>query len=263
MKPIKLIELYSNGSVAVFDEDNNQIIELQGPYYRVRGAIFPLLTDKTVVFAGSLGSMVPMGLQQFTEMPWHFGLEREQFIVLVEGLAQELIPWENEERTIISQQQLTDGDKADMYTRVCVYMGMQFNTPEDPSITKEQALEMVAGYEAYAYGRHPLVGITARWEGGSKAKAMRWLGFCQGLVVAWEVFTLDDVKHHSMNRRVPTPTENSIDKIAPEVREQLVNNLADAEESLKRLNTDPLATGGNFFTIGRSIDEIKKQLGIA
>ena len=37
---------------------------------------------------------------------------------------------------------------------------------------------------------------------GSEKKAMRWLGYMQGILVAKSVFTLDDVKEHSRTRRV-------------------------------------------------------------
>ena len=37
---------------------------------------------------------------------------------------------------------------------------------------------------------------------GSERKAMRWLGFMQGVLVALGVYTLDEVKEHSRTRRV-------------------------------------------------------------
>lgn len=44
------------------------------------------------------------------------------------------------------------------------------------------------------YGRFPL--------DGSKEKAMRWLGYMQGVLVTSKVFTLAQVKEHSKNGRV-------------------------------------------------------------
>lgn len=37
---------------------------------------------------------------------------------------------------------------------------------------------------------------------GSENKAMRWLGYMQGALVATGFFTLDDVKRHSRTRKV-------------------------------------------------------------
>lgn len=37
---------------------------------------------------------------------------------------------------------------------------------------------------------------------GSKAKAMRWLGYMQGVLVATRVFTLDEVKRHAKNKQL-------------------------------------------------------------
>jgi len=39
-------------------------------------------------------------------------------------------------------------------------------------------------------------------EDGSKAKAMRWLGYLQGVAVTANIFTLEDVKQHSMRKWV-------------------------------------------------------------
>lgn len=35
---------------------------------------------------------------------------------------------------------------------------------------------------------------------GSEAKAMRWLGYIQGISVAYGFYTLEEVKQHSMRR---------------------------------------------------------------
>jgi hypothetical protein len=66
-------------------------------------------------------------------------------------------------------------------------------------MTKETALLMIAEYQKYAIDRlDPLDGIRSRFpENGSKNKAMRWLGFCQGLLVARNVYTLEEIKEHS------------------------------------------------------------------
>jgi hypothetical protein len=50
-----------------------------------------------------------------------------------------------------------------------------------------------------------LIGMRERFPAnGSERKAMRWLGFCQGVMVASGVFSLDEVKEHSRRRRVDT-----------------------------------------------------------
>ncbi len=47
------------------------------------------------------------------------------------------------------------------------------------------------------------MGMPARFPtDGSKAKAMRWLGYMQGVLVALGVYTLDEVKEHSRRRSV-------------------------------------------------------------
>ncbi len=37
---------------------------------------------------------------------------------------------------------------------------------------------------------------------GSENKAMRWLGFCQGILVERGIFTLEEVKIHSRDKEV-------------------------------------------------------------
>ena len=45
---------------------------------------------------------------------------------------------------------------------------------------------------------HDAIGMPDRWpEDGSERKAMRWLGYMQGVAVACGLFTLDEVKEHS------------------------------------------------------------------
>ena len=49
-------------------------------------------------------------------------------------------------------------------------------------------------------------GMAARWPaGGSKAKAMRWLGYMQGVLVCAGYYDLDEVKEHSRRKYVQKP----------------------------------------------------------
>lgn len=69
-------------------------------------------------------------------------------------------------------------------------------------MTKATALEMIKGYEAALAGRDgcpdAINGISSRFPvEGSINKAMRWLGFCQGVALAIEAYTLPELKEHS------------------------------------------------------------------
>lgn len=84
-------------------------------------------------------------------------------------------------------------------------------------MTRDEALILLYDYgryvnrmlihEGFCAPKHPpalsdVVGMWNRFPSeGSKAKAMRWLGYMQGVCVASEVFTLDQVKEHSKNKR--------------------------------------------------------------
>ena len=49
-------------------------------------------------------------------------------------------------------------------------------------------------------------GMAARWPvDGSKAKAMRWLGYMQGVLVCAGYYDLDEVKEHSRRKYVQKP----------------------------------------------------------
>ena len=80
-----------------------------------------------------------------------------------------------------------------------------------------EVLSMIEVYQGYATGPADVLnGIYDRFpEGGSDAKAMRWLGFCQGVLHEREVFTLDELKAHSQNRRVPPcpPPEQRLETV--------------------------------------------------
>ena len=48
------------------------------------------------------------------------------------------------------------------------------------------------------------IGMPSRWpDTGSEGKAMRWLGYIQGICAACGLYTLDELKEHSKNRFVP------------------------------------------------------------
>lgn len=88
-------------------------------------------------------------------------------------------------------------------------------------MTKEEALDLLDEYCAILHnhleGPRPgilsprrgdaaledAVGMRERFpEDASEKKAMRWLGFMQGILVATEFFTKDEVKAHSKNKKV-------------------------------------------------------------
>ena len=70
-------------------------------------------------------------------------------------------------------------------------------------MSSEQAENLIRNYQdvAAAKGLPPIIAhIYDRWckvESPSCSKAMRWLGFCQGYLVAMGVYSLDEVKLHS------------------------------------------------------------------
>lgn len=69
---------------------------------------------------------------------------------------------------------------------------------------REDALKLIKEYANYAEDElDTLYKIHERFPSdGSENKAMRWLGFCQGVLFERGVFSLDDIKDHSKNRRV-------------------------------------------------------------
>lgn len=51
-----------------------------------------------------------------------------------------------------------------------------------------------------------LLGMGGRFpEDGDEAKAMRWLGFAQGVLYARKIFSLEDVKNHTRRKYVLAP----------------------------------------------------------
>lgn len=75
-------------------------------------------------------------------------------------------------------------------------------------MTRNEALGMIREYGRYAVDLDDvLFGISDRFPSdGSEAKAMRWLGFCQGVLIQRGMFTLEDLKNHSMLKAIlPTP----------------------------------------------------------
>jgi hypothetical protein len=74
-------------------------------------------------------------------------------------------------------------------------------------MTKERALRLVQQYAAVfrttGEWDTTLTEIADRWpEDGSEQKAMRWLGFVQGVAYARGLFTLEEIKEHSMTGRI-------------------------------------------------------------
>lgn len=74
----------------------------------------------------------------------------------------------------------------------------RLGVPSSGSMTREEALTMLAGYSEVI---PELKGMRQRFpEGGSAAKAMRWLGYAQGVCSALGYFSLDALKEHSRLR---------------------------------------------------------------
>ena len=73
-------------------------------------------------------------------------------------------------------------------------------------MNREEALKLLASYQEVARGHSKpelLLTIRERFpDDGSEAKAMRWLGFAQGMLVAEGIFTLTEVKQHAKNKEV-------------------------------------------------------------
>jgi hypothetical protein len=73
-------------------------------------------------------------------------------------------------------------------------------------MTKQDAISMIEQYAAFAPDAH--IGSMAPRMGGddfSEGKAMRWLGWVQGVLVERGVYDLEDVKGHSRTRIVTAP----------------------------------------------------------
>lgn len=65
-------------------------------------------------------------------------------------------------------------------------------------MNKEQALKLIDLYSKYPASPSTVRNIIDRFpEDGSEKKSMRWLGYCQGVLVSTGVFNLDEVKDHS------------------------------------------------------------------
>ena len=63
------------------------------------------------------------------------------------------------------------------------------------------------------------VGMAARFpEDGSEAKAMRWLGYMQGVLVASGVYSLDEVKEHSRRKWVVAPDVQEARRLSKEAQ---------------------------------------------
>jgi len=73
-------------------------------------------------------------------------------------------------------------------------------------MTKETALNLIKEYtEIFRDRGLPEIAsaLHDRWpEDGSEKKAMRWLGFAQGVAWSSDLFSLEDIKMHSMRGSV-------------------------------------------------------------
>jgi hypothetical protein len=75
---------------------------------------------------------------------------------------------------------------------------------ERQPMTRSDALTMLAEYEQYL----PRIrGMSSRFpEDGSDRKAMRWLGFAQGVACALGIYSVEELRTHSRERLVTPPT---------------------------------------------------------
>ena len=79
-------------------------------------------------------------------------------------------------------------------------------------MTKDEALDLMDQYCSLVkeLGGHneTVTGLRSRFpEDGSEKKAMRWLGFMQGILYITEIFTLEELKVHSRDKVVSGPME--------------------------------------------------------
>lgn len=79
-------------------------------------------------------------------------------------------------------------------------------------MTKDEALELMDQYCSIVKelgGKDEIVtGLRSRFpEDGSTSKAMRWLGFMQGVLYITGIFKLDELKVHSRDKVVSGPPE--------------------------------------------------------
>jgi hypothetical protein len=75
---------------------------------------------------------------------------------------------------------------------------------------KDTALALLRQYADIAFDQGTsdptITRIYERWpEDGSERKAMRWLGFMQGIMYARGFFTLEELKDHSRGGTVISP----------------------------------------------------------
>jgi len=79
-------------------------------------------------------------------------------------------------------------------------------------MTKDEAVDLMDQYCSLVkeLGGHNEVvtGLRSRFPAdGSKSKAMRWLGFMQGVLYITEIFTLEELKMHSRDKTISGPAE--------------------------------------------------------
>jgi len=69
-------------------------------------------------------------------------------------------------------------------------------------MNKLEALKLIGSYASLSKDEADVLhGIDKRFpKDGSENKAMRWLGFCQGILHERGIFTLEQIKDHSKNK---------------------------------------------------------------
>ena len=89
-------------------------------------------------------------------------------------------------------------------------------------MTKDEALDLMDQYCSLVkeLGGHneTVTGLHSRFpEDGSEKKAMRWLGFMQGVLYITEIFTLEELKVHSRDKVVSGPMEEVQEEVTTEI----------------------------------------------
>lgn len=100
---------------------------------------------------------------------------------------------------------------------------------EKEYMTKDDALSLMDQYCSLVkeLGGHneTVTGLRDRFpEDGSEKKAMRWLGFMQGVLYITNIFTLEEIKAHSRDKVVSVPQEDialQLDRLSEEVTSKI------------------------------------------
>lgn len=123
---IQSVELFPNGMVAVFDENGEQMSKYQGRFYAVRPIILRDAPKTAEFFMRdlTLGTCAIASRQQFADMFWHYGLDRNDLLIIVESVASAMTP--RSEDGGLEDRVPEDADRIAGYDRVCEVLGLRF-----------------------------------------------------------------------------------------------------------------------------------------